>query len=79
MNKVKNSLILVLTGLLIASLSIQSAESAPKYATSADLKKVVLVMAQELSKKDRQIKELWDCVNSLELEQGGDGRQTYCP
>lgn len=78
MNKVKNFLILILAGLLIASLTSQSAQSAPKYATSADLKKVVLVMAQEISKKDRQIKELWDCVNTLEVDPGGDGRQTYC-
>ena len=79
MNNYKNYVILLLSGLLIFSVTSQPAESASKYATSAELKNVVLALVQEIANKDKQINQLWDCVNNLSVDPGGSGREVTCP
>ena len=81
MNNSKNYIILILSGLLILSLTTHPAQSAsaPTYATKVELKLLATTLVQELAKKDKQIGQLWKCVNSLEVQLGGSGRDTYCP
>jgi hypothetical protein len=81
MKDIKNYIIAILTGLLALSLFTQPAQSAPvpKYVTKTEFQKLVLVIAKEIAKQDGQINELWNCVNSLEVDPGGSGREVFCP
>ena len=81
MKDIKNYIIVILTGLLALSLFTQPAQSAsvPKYVTKTEFQKLVLIITKEMVRQDSQVKELWNCVNSLEVDLGGSGREVFCP
>jgi hypothetical protein len=84
----KNYLILVLGGLL-AIVLLTSPSEAPKdyitkndldkYQTREEMKKVIGSMVIEIARLEGRINNLQNCINNLEVDSGGSGRQVYCP
>lgn len=80
MKNFKNYLIVALSILLAISLFANPAQSAPtpKFLTKAEFKKFSGLIVIEIAKQSGQITSLANCVNSLEVQLGGNGREVNC-
>jgi hypothetical protein len=88
MKNYKNYLILVLGGLLAISLLTSPSEipedyvtkkELKNYQTRAEMKEVIGSMVIEMARLQGRINNLQDCLNNLEVDLGGSGREVYCP
>jgi|688.fasta_scaffold189393_4 hypothetical protein len=88
MKDLKNYLIVVLGGLLAISLLKGSNEVSDDYVSKADLKNYQTakevkefyeLVVVEIAKLQGQILGLQNCLNTLEVQLGGTGREIYCP
>jgi hypothetical protein len=87
MKNYKNYLIVILCGLLAISLFTSSTEKSNDYATKTDLKnfqtskemkEVITSMVVEMTRLQGRINDLQDCLNNLEVDPGGSGREVVC-
>ena len=87
MKNYKNYLIVVLGGLLAISLMTSSNENSNDYATKADLrsyqtskemKELITSMVVEMTRLQGRINDLQNCLNNLEVDPGGTGREVVC-
>ena len=78
---------MVLGGLLAISLFTSSNEQSNEYATKADLKnyqtskemkELITSMILEMTRLQGRINDLQDCLNNLEVDPGGSGREVVC-
>jgi len=83
----KNYLIAILGVLLAVSLVMSSDEKSTEYATKTDLenyqtgkemKELLTTMIQEMTRLQGRINDLQDCLNNLEVDPGGSGREVVC-
>lgn len=88
MKNYRNYLILALGGLLAISLLTSPvdlfAEDITKtdlgnYQTREEMKEVISSMVTEIVRLEGRINNLQDCLNNLEVDLGGSGREVYCP
>jgi hypothetical protein len=88
MKDYKNYLIVVLGGLLAISLLTGSNEVSDDYVSKADLKNYQTakevkefygLVVVEIAKLQGQIDSLQNCLNTLEVQLGGNGREIHCP
>jgi hypothetical protein len=87
MKNYKNYLIVTLGGLLAISLFTSSTGKSNEYATKTDLKnfqtskemkEVIASMIVEMTRLQVRINDLQDCLNNLEVDPGGSGREVVC-
>jgi len=87
MKNYKNYLIVILGGLLAISVFTRSTEKSNEYATKTDLKnfqtskemkEVITSMIVEMTRLQGRINDLQDCLNNLEVDSGGSGREVVC-
>jgi hypothetical protein len=88
MKDLKNYLIVVLGGLLAISLLTGSNEVSDDYVSKEDLRNYQTakevnefyeLVVVEIAKLQGQIDGLQNCLNTLEVQLGGTGRDIYCP
>jgi hypothetical protein len=88
MKDYKNYLIVVLGGLLAISLLTGSNEVSEGYVSKADLKNYQTakevkefygLVVVEIAKLQGKIDSLQNCLNTLEVQLGGNGREIHCP
>lgn len=87
MKNYRNYLILALGGLLVISLLTSPPDVPEDYITKTDLnnyqtreemKEVIGSMVIEIARLEGRINNLQDCLNNLEVDLGGSGREVYC-
>ena len=87
MKNYKNYIIVVLGGLLAISLMTSSNENSNDYATKADLRsyqtskemnELITSMVVEMTRLQGRINDLQNCLNNLEVDPGGTGREVVC-
>ena len=88
MKNYKNYLILVLGVLLSISLLTSPTEVPKDYITKTylkdfqtreEMKDVIGSMVIEIARLEGRINGFQDCLNNLEVDLGGSGREVYCP
>ncbi len=88
---IKNSLpIYVLSGAIILSTLIYTSQSSSKsddtkeqstdslFVTSEKYKSDIKLLLTEVIKVQNQVRGLQSCINNLEVQQGGNGREVVC-
>jgi len=87
MKNYKNYLIVILGLLLAVSLVMSPNENSNEYATKSDLKnyqtgkemkEFFTSMVVEITRLQGRINDLQDCLNNLEVDPGGSGREVVC-
>lgn len=87
MKNYKNYLIVILGALLTISLLTSSNKESTdslelpdlkNYQTKEEMKEVIGTLVVEISRLEGRINELQNCMNNLEVDPGGSGREVVC-